>query len=364
MTRARTDRDLTRIALIGIASIAVVLAGVLNWQRLPLLGADGHTFTAEFADASGLVAGEDVRVAGVKVGEVTGVELGRGKVLAAIEVEGVEVGDRSTARIEIRTLLGQHYVSLAPKGQALADGGVIPLSRTTTPVDIVPTLNQLGETSAELDAEKVAEAFDAMSAVLEETAPELRPTLNALTDISEAVNDRDAQIRQLFANTRKVSGMIAARDQDLQALVRSSAQVLTMLDEHRAVLDELITGTELLATQVRAIVAENQELLEPTLRKLGAVLKVLRENREQVDQIFDYGAQYAVSFTSVGGSGRYLDASVGVPQGFAVCAAIAEGDLGALLSGVMTEINKAVNNANRPCLPLGPATSGTDGGEG
>lgn len=358
MSRVRTERDLVRFALVGAAVLVVVFMAALNWQRLPLLGGGGSSYTAEFADASGLVAGEDVRVAGVKVGKVTDIELGHGKVLVGFDVDDVAVGDRSTARIEIKTLLGQHYMSLVPKGRPLDGGAVIPLARTSTPVDIVPTLNQLGEDGTKLDTVKIAEAFESLSTVLDKTAPQLRPTLTSLTSISRAVNDRDDQIRELFANTRTVSGMVAARDGDLQSLLRSSSKVLTMLDDRKQVLDRLITGTELLARQVRGIVTDNQQLLAPTLRRLDAVLKVLRADRKQIDDIFDYGSEYARSFTSVGGSGRWFDASVAVPEGFALCAAPTQDDLGTLLSGLLSQMNKAVNKSGKPCLPLGPATGG------
>ncbi|MBO0841691.1 MAG: MCE family protein [Nocardioides sp.] len=357
MSRTRTDQQLVRFAVIGALVIAVVFATILSWQRLPFVGAGARSYRAEFADASGLVAGEDVRVAGVKVGKVTDVTLGRGKVLVGLSVSGVDVGDRSTARIEIKTLLGQHYVSLDPHGHPLGDGGLIPLARTSTPVDIVPTLDRLGRDTTQLDTAKIAQAFQALSKVLDSSAPELRPTLTSLTRISKAVSTRDGRIRQLFADTRTVSGTVAARDQDLGALLKSSSQVLQMLDERRAVLDQLISGTELLASQVRAIVSENEKLLSSTLTRLDAVLKVLVKDRKQIDEILTDATAYARSFTGVAGTGHYFDSTVAFPQGAALCSQGGTGDLGSLLDGALSQANQAVNRSGHPCLPLGPAVT-------
>lgn len=357
MSRTRSDQQLVRFALVGLLVVAVVFLTVLNWQRLPLVGSAETSYRAEFADASGLVAGEDVRVAGVKVGKVTDVRLGRGKVLVGLAVSGVQVGDRSTARIEIKTLLGQHYVSLDPKGDPLADGGVIPLAQTSTPVDIVPTLDRLGRDTTQLDTAEIAKAFSSISTVLDRSAPELRPTLTSLTRISKAVSSRDDKIRRLFADTRTVSGVVAARDQDLASLLKSSSQVLRMLDDRREVLDQLITGTELLARQLRAIISENEALLSPTLAKLDGVLKVLRKDRQQIADILTDATAYARSFTGVAGTGRYFDSTVAFPQGVAVCATGSTGRLGGLLEGALSQANDAINKSGQPCLPLGPAVT-------
>ncbi|MFJ9389987.1 MCE family protein [Nocardioides sp. NPDC101246] len=357
MNRTRTEQDFVRFAAIGTLAVALVFVGVLTWKRLPLVSGDTTTYTAEFADASGLVAGEDVRVAGVKVGTISDIRLGRGKVLVDIEVDGLEVGEQSTARIEIKTLLGQHYVSLQSDGEPLRDGGVIPLAHTSTPVDIVPTLDELGAKTAELDSAKMAEAFAALATVLDRSAPQLEPTLRSLTDISEAISSRDAKIRELFENTKTVSGVVAARDQDLKELLASSVQVLQMLEDRREVLDQLISGTKLLATQVRAVISENEALIEPTLAKLDAVLKVLRANREQIDAILENSLAYARSFMGVAGTGRWLDATVGLPQGAAVCLQPTTGDLGDLVGGLLSEANKALNDSDQPCLPAGPAVT-------
>ncbi|MFD7072749.1 MCE family protein [Nocardioides sp. NPDC057577] len=355
MNRTRSDKDLVRFALLGTLAIALAFVTVMNWQRLPLVSGGTTTYTAEFADASGLVEGEDVRVAGVKVGTITDISLGRGKVLVGFEVADIEVGEQSTARIEIKTLLGQHYVSLRTHGEPLQDGGTIPLARTSTPVDIVPTLDELGRKTAELDSAKMAEAFAALATVLDRAAPQLEPTLRSLTDISQAISSRDEKIRELFENTRTVSGVVAARDQDLQELLASSAQVLQMLEERREVLDQLIAGTKLLATQARAVITENEKLLEPTLAKLDAVLQVLRANREQLDAIFENSLAYARSFMGVAGTGRWLDATVGLPQGAAVCLQPDAGDLGDLVGGLLSGVNEALNQSGQPCLPAGPA---------
>ncbi|MFL6156928.1 MAG: MlaD family protein, partial [Marmoricola sp.] len=179
---ARTDTELSeqrkvKIAVVGLAAMLIAVLLTMNLQRLPLIGG-GTTYKAEFSDASGLVDGEEVRVAGIKVGQVTGIKLGRGKVVVSFRVKGVDLGRRTTAAIEVKTLLGQHYLSVDPLGAGKLDGGAtIPLARTTTPINIVPAFQQLTGQIQDIDTTQMAKAFDAISATLSSTAPQMKGTL-------------------------------------------------------------------------------------------------------------------------------------------------------------------------------------------
>ncbi|NED01552.1 MCE family protein, partial [Streptomyces sp. SID6648] len=76
----------------------------------------GTTYSADFSEAAGLDTGDEVRIAGVKVGRVTGVALDGAKVKVTFEVEDAWVGDRTTAAIAIKTVLGDKYLALDPLG--------------------------------------------------------------------------------------------------------------------------------------------------------------------------------------------------------------------------------------------------------
>lgn len=353
----KTGRNPVRLAVVGITLMLVLLALAMNFQRLPLVGG-GATYRAEFADAAGLVKGEEVRVAGVKVGSVTGIELQGDRVEVEFLVEDVELGDRTSASIEVKTLLGQHHLSLTPAGSGrLDEGALIPLSRTTTPLNIVPAFQRLTEQTQEIDTAQVAAAFDALSSVLETTAPELTGTLSGLSRLSRAISSRDEQIRQLFARAARVSGVVADRDQEIGQLLRASNQVLGVLARRREVISRIIGGTTELADQLRGLVADNRATLRPALTKLNQVLAVLKANRAQLDETLTWTAVYAREFTSVGGTGRWFDASIKFPRGLAACTN-GTTPLDQLLGPLLAQANQAANGSSTPCLPLGPATGG------
>ena len=95
----------------------MVLVALAVWKLLP----GTTTYTADFANASGISTGDVVRVAGIDVGKVTGVQLERGVVHVEFTAEkGVEIARSARAEIKLATILGQHYLDLVPgKGSRL-----------------------------------------------------------------------------------------------------------------------------------------------------------------------------------------------------------------------------------------------------
>ncbi|GAA4116187.1 MCE family protein [Nocardioides fonticola] len=352
-----TERDPVPIAVGGLVVLALLFLLTLNWQRLPFVDST-TTYRAVFTDASGLVPGEEVRIAGVKVGSVKSITLDGATVVVEFGVSGVDLGDRTEAGIEVKTLLGQHYLSVTPSGtEPMPAGATIPLARTRTPVNIVPAFNRLAEATQQTDTAQLADAFDALSATLERTAPQMTPALEGLSRLSLSVSSRDERIRDLLSRARQVSGVVADRDQELGELLTASQQVLATLDTRREALVRIIGGTADLARQLRGLVEDNRAALKPALRDLDSVLAVLRSNERNLEQTLTYAAPYAREFTNVGGSGQWFDSSIKTFRGAAVCST---GDstslLGNLLDPLLSAINTAVNGSDLPCLPLGPAT--------
>ncbi|CAB4702961.1 unannotated protein [freshwater metagenome] len=356
--RAFTERDPVPIAVVGLLLIALLLAVTTQWRRLPFID-DSVAYEAVFTDASGLVVGEEVRIAGIKVGAVRNIELDGAQVIVEFTVSGVDLGGATQAGIEVKSLLGQHYLSVTPAGEgAMAEGDRIPLERTATPLNIVPAFNRLAEQTAAIDTDQVAQAFDALADTLQQTAPEMQGALSGLSRLSRSVSTRDEQIRELFDRAADVSGVVAARDTELGELLTASDEVLAVLAQRRTTIRRIIGGTVDLATELEGLVDDNRRTLGPALRDLGTVLDVLRDNLDNLDEVLTVAATYAREFTNVGGTGPWFDASLKLPRGAAVCST---GDstatLGGLLDPILSQVNQAVNGSSTPCLPLGPAVS-------
>ena len=306
------------LALQGLVLMLVLLLTALNASRLPFF--TGTEYRAAFSDASGLQKGEEVRIAGLKVGLVRDIRVEKDQVFVTFDVHKIRLGRSTTASIEVKTLLGQHYLSVTPLGSGRLDSSTtIPRSRTTTPLNVVPAFQQLTRDTQDIDTTQVARAFDSVSEVLETSAPEVRGTLTGLSRLSQVVASRDEQLRELFASADSVTRTVSARDRDIAKLLGNSQQVLQVLDERREVISQIIQETVHLSAQLRGLVADNRKAISPALDKLDRVLGVLRKNRANLDESLKLTSLYGREFSAVGGSGRFFDGSITAPRGLALC---------------------------------------------
>ena len=110
-----SERNPIAIAIAGLVLMGLLAFAVFDSANLPIIGG-GTGYTAYFAEAAGLQAGNEVRVAGVIVGRVTGISLAGNKVAVNFKVKGAWVGNDTQAAIKIKTLLGDKYLALKPLG--------------------------------------------------------------------------------------------------------------------------------------------------------------------------------------------------------------------------------------------------------
>jgi phospholipid/cholesterol/gamma-HCH transport system substrate-binding protein len=348
-------RNPALLALNVLVLTLVLMLLALNASRLPFL--TGREYSAAFRDASGLQEGEEVRVAGLKVGLVRHIKLDRGQVLVTFDVSHVRLGRSTTASIEVKTLLGQHYLAVTPLGSGDLDPDrPIPVTRTTSPLNVVPAFQKLTRHVQRIDTDQVAHAFDSVSGILKSSTPEVRGTLVGLSRLSQTVSSRDAQLRDLFTSADAVTKTVAARDKDIAHLLGSSDQVLHVLDQRRAVITRIIAETSALATQLRGLVADNRQTIGPALDKLNRVLTVLRANRANLDESLRLTGLYGREFSNVGGTGRFFDGSITAPRGVALCTVSPRNALSGVIDPLLSSLNEAANGSSAPCLPFGPAS--------
>ena len=131
------ERNPVVIGAISLAVVAGLILAAFNAQHLPIIGG-GDVYSAAFAEAGGLKANDEVRVAGVRVGKVEKVELEGDHVKVTFRIEdAADFGPETRANIKVKTLLGAMYLSLDPAGSGqLKPGSEIPSSaparRTTS----------------------------------------------------------------------------------------------------------------------------------------------------------------------------------------------------------------------------------------
>jgi phospholipid/cholesterol/gamma-HCH transport system substrate-binding protein len=300
-------RNPVPIALVGIAVLALAFIAALNSDDLPVIGG-GTTYTAEFSEASGLQVDNDVRVAGVKVGKISDIALDGASVKVSFKVKDAWLGDRTSAAIKIKTLLGQKYLSLDPQGEgALNPGAAIPRDRTMAPYDVLDAFRGLSQTVDDIDTQQLAQSFDTISQTFANTPQDVKGALSGLSKLSDTIASRDSQLSNLLANTREVSQTLVDRDAEVQKLLTDGNALLGELAKREDAITSLLNGSRELATQLQGLIDDNGKQLDPVLTQLDQLTSMLQRNQDALGQGIAKFAPFIRVFTNTIGNGRWFD---------------------------------------------------------
>lgn len=295
------------VGAVGVVLIALLLLAVTNWQRLPIVG-NAIGYTADFAEAGGLAAGDRVTVAGVRVGQVTAVRLAGPAVAVDFTVLDTWLGDRTTASVRISTVLGGKYLALAPAGDAPLDPGrPIPIGRTTSVYDVMRAFGTLSDTIGRLDTARLGASFAVLAQDFANTPASFRAALRGLSDVAALIARRDARLTELLGDTRQLSGTLAARDDQLRALLTDGDVLLGMVRQREQAIAALLTGTEALAGQLTGLVGDDGATLRPALAQLAGFDGMLRAHQDSLARSVALLAPFVRELTNVVGTGRWAD---------------------------------------------------------
>jgi len=305
------ERNPLPLGLIFLALVALVLFLSFSASSISFING-GTTYHAAFKEAAGLKSGEEVRIAGVKVGSVTGLDLQGDHVKVDFRVDdGVRVGDLSRVEIKIKTLLGSHYLAIDPSGPGKQNPHqLIPISRTTTPFEVVPAISQLSQNISEIDTAQLAKSFDTLSETFKNSPAEVKASLQGLRRLSTTISSRNDELHQLLGRSKDVTQILADRNDQFVALLRDGNQLLQAVSARRQVIHQLLVNTVAVSEQINAFIDENQAQLKPMLANLQRVNQVLLRNQTNLDNTIRLLAPYAVQFTDATGTGRWFDSFI------------------------------------------------------
>jgi phospholipid/cholesterol/gamma-HCH transport system substrate-binding protein len=313
------ERNPVPIGAIGLALIAALLLLAFNAQDLPVIGG-GSSYSAALTEAGGIKPDDDVRIAGVKVGKVTGVDLEDGHVRVDFRItEDVAFGPATSASIRMKTLLGEKYVALEPKGRGeMEEGAQIPLSRTVSSYDVVNAFTDLTTTTERIDTEQLSASLDVLATEFKDSPAHVRATLDGLSRLSRTVASRDAELASLLERANSVSGLVASRNAQVDKLVTDADLLMVELSKRREDIRTLFANTRALADQLTALSQENRAQLRPALDELHRTLSLLQKHDADLQKTIQLMAPFTRVYANTLGNGRWFDTWVSnlvVPPG-------------------------------------------------
>ncbi|MCX6398116.1 MAG: MCE family protein [Propionibacteriales bacterium] len=302
------ERNPVKIGAASLIAIVLLVLVAFKADSLPVIGG-GDTYYAFFKESGGLKANDEVRIAGVRVGKVTGVDLDGDHVKVAFKIKtDSKFGTETRAEIKVKTLLGAMFLSLVPEGGGqLKAGSTIPDTRTKPAFEVVAAFSGLAQNAEDINLDDLTKALNTLAEATANTPEELKSTLSGLSALSANVAARDEQVNLLLTNLKKVSGVLADRNTDVVALMKDGDVLLRALVARRDSVHTLLVTTSKLSTELTALVRQSRGDLKPALANLTGVVSVLRKNQSNLDNSLRLLAPFYRVFTNTLGTGPWFD---------------------------------------------------------
>jgi phospholipid/cholesterol/gamma-HCH transport system substrate-binding protein len=284
------------IKLAVFAVVTLVLTGILAATVANTGFASGSEYTAMFTDASGLQEGDDVRMHGVKIGQITSLEV-RDDRLAAV---GFAVDrERSvpagvTAVIRYRNLIGQRYLALdaptQPSGPPMSPGATIPLDHTRPALSLTDLFNGFQPLFRALTPNDVNQLSAQIIQVFQGEGPSVEQLLTSTASLSNTLADRGKVIGQVITNLNTVLGNVSARSPELGQLLDTLQSLITGLSKDRRPIGDAVDALGDLTDTTAHLVDAARPSLHDDIGELRRLAGMLNDNNDTVEShLKDWG---------------------------------------------------------------------------
>lgn len=297
------------------AVVTVLLTGVLAATIANANFGEQSQYTAMFTTASGLGEGDGVRIAGVKVGEVTAVEPveseGETRAEVAFQVrKDKQLPAGVTATVRYKDLIGRRYLALGTEvdrtGETLDPGERIPEKRTEHALDLTALFDGFRPLFRALDPDEVNQLSYEIIQVFQGQGGTIESLLSHTASLTSTIAKKDKVIGSVIDNLNEVLETVNERGDEFGELVDVTQQLVSGLSEQRepigeaiSALDELTKTTSGLLDKAREPLHEDIVALDELSQNLTQsdellerLLKVTPRNQRNYINVLSYGGWY------------------------------------------------------------------------
>jgi len=287
--------SITRVLATGVVLAVLAVAVVALWPQPKRVHA-----TAYFPRAVSVYPGSDVRILGIKVGEVDRV-VPAGRAIRVTFWWDAENKVPATAKAVIAapSIVADRYVQLTPAysgGDVMADGAQIPLDRTAVPLELDQIYQSLNDLSVALGP-KGANDRGALSRLLDVSAKNLDGQggkLNqTITDVSTLTQTLAGNSQGLFQTIRQLQTFVsalAANDQLVRQFNANFAATSQTLAGERKDLGQALSALAVALGEVSSFVKDNRALVHTTVQSATAISQILVNEKDAIAEVQDDAA--------------------------------------------------------------------------
>jgi phospholipid/cholesterol/gamma-HCH transport system substrate-binding protein len=266
------------VCLVLLAGLAVKIGNIS-------LFSSRHTIDAQLSDVTGLATGDNVNIAGVPVGQVSGIGVQHGHALISLSINNTVTLHRSTdVGMRWHNVIGQKEIELFPGngGPILSAGSTIPLSHDVTDASVDAFLNSLGPVLSAINPKEANAFVENVSGALEGDTAQINQLINSGATVSSTVQALDSQVGQIIGNLDQVLTALASRSGDIDSLVTNLQTVSSALASKNSLLDDVVGNLSQVATDLAGLIGNNHNTITSTIDNLQAVAADVQNNQQNL----------------------------------------------------------------------------------
>ncbi|MGE2688965.1 MCE family protein [Mycolicibacterium pulveris] len=258
----------TRGALIGL-SLFMVVAVTLTWLVYVTLRRDvsGTTtpYAAVFTDVFGLREGDDVRMAGVRVGRVESIDLdGKHAKVSFVVQSDQQLLGTTVASVTYQNIVGQRYLGLSlgsmGEPEPLPPGSVIPVEQTDPSFDVGRLLNGYEPLFSVLDPRHADNLTKGVIQSLQGDQGSITALVDQTAQLTDAFAGQDEELGGVITDLNLVVANLARHNDDLDHIVGEAQSVVSTFDARRP---QLVDSMGSMAKVVRQLSTISDEVYPP-----------------------------------------------------------------------------------------------------
>ncbi|REE98105.1 MCE family protein [Thermomonospora umbrina] len=279
-------------------TVTSLVTGILAITIANIRFTSTHEYKAIFTDAAGLLENDDVRAAGVRVGQVEGIRLHRGteaEVTFRINKEGVfRTGLPRNVELNLRyrNLVGQRYIEITedtpgPAGVYLRAGETIPKERTHPALDLTTLFNGFRPLFRALEPQEVNTLAMQIVQTLQGEAGTVNSVLAHVASLTGTLADRDQVIGRVIDNLNTVLGTIDRRHDQVNKLITDLRGLVGGLAADRAAIFDSVAAINQLTGTTTDLLKDVRPGLKNDIAGLNRLTDTLADNGKDLDRFFE-----------------------------------------------------------------------------
>ena len=276
-----------KFGVFGVLMIVVLVLLVLVLGQMRL---DSRTaYQADFADVSGLTAGQVVRIAGVDVGRVQDVDLdGRQAHVKFDVVDNVRITQDATLQVRYQNLLGDRYLEVT-NGPDIADpmpeDGTFPVEQTKAALDIDALLGGLAPLTRSLNPEQVDRLSGELISVLQGQGGTVTGILQQVAALTSQLADRDALIGSVITNLGTVLQTVGDDGPALSNIIDQLQGLVTRLSEQGGSISDALVSINGGSATLSSLLLDDRPTIQSDISELNRTATVLDDGSAQIETV-------------------------------------------------------------------------------